>query len=217
VTTPEKVPDGRVIITREPAYITVAFGKTIDNPKPANGINQLLLDDESVVFECAEGDYINPDIERVIRHRPKHSPSAQKYTPETVAKVMEYWHRERAVSVRGVNERTANRLNSDRVPTPTGVQWFASTVASLAQRHKDEHKAPADHVPAPFPQPAPVPQAKADTIAAGEAADKIKELVEWLVSAVASAESRCDHGDYDELKEKASMFDQMRTFMGKGE
>lgn len=232
-TTPEPTFDGRAVITREPAYVTEMFGKPVKNPKPIKGINHLLLADETTVYECADNDYIHPDVHNVIRHRGKHTSTSRKYSAETLAKVMEYWHAERAVSIRGVNERTAKRLNAEGIRTTSGVKWYASTVSALAQAHKAEYpaaEAPADPIldliseapapaPAKVPGPRPVPghswraPAPADAVAAGMAAEQIKSLVEWIVSCVVAAESRCDHEDYEELKERAAWADRMQSLL----
>lgn len=221
-TTPEKempgeTPDGRVIVARQPAYITEAFGKPVANPKPAKGINQLLLEDESTIFECAEGDYVNADVQFVVRHRTKHSENKRRYPPDVLAKVMQYWYAERQVSVRGVNERTAIRLNADKVPTPTGMQWFASTVASLTSTHKAEYPEGEVQGQDATPDPAKPILAPPDAMTAAFAAGQIRSLVDWLLSAVEeSAGNCCQHDDYDDLKEKAETFDQLQTLLQKG-
>lgn len=225
MTTPEKTADGRAIITREPAYVTHMFGKPVKNSKPLKGITQLLLDDESTVFECADCQHTNPDVQIIIRHRGKHAPGKNKYTPEVLAKVMQYWNEERKQGLRGVNERVALRINAERIPTTGGGKWYASTVSALHQAHKADYPAwdadlPSAEIPYQARKAAPaveMVQVPPSGLSAGLAADQIKMLAEWLAGAVVEAESRCDHSDYDELKLKAAMLDQMRTFMGQGE
>lgn len=229
--TPERFDETRTIITREPAYITHNFGKPIPNPRPAKGINQLLLDDGTTVFECAEADYTSEEIERVVRHRSKHTTGKSKYAPEVIAQVMECWWAERANGIRGVNERTAIKLNAQRIKTVSGGKWYASTVAALAQGHKADYPAPdpAANGHDPFkavdaimaeradraPAPAPAPELTRAVVfgSVEEVAGRISELLDCLV---AMAQTPCPHDDYDTLKAKAGAFDQMRTFMGQG-
>jgi len=218
--TPEKFDDTRTIITREPAYITHNFGKEIRNPKPAKGINQLLLSDETVLFECGECQHTSADIQMIIRHKGKHSLTARKYSPEVIAKVMELWHAERVNGIRGVNERTALKLNAEKITTISGGKWYAA----VAQGHKADYPAANGHDPfkaidAIMSEPrrtAPAPVEVTPALVYGtveEVAARISELLDCLVT---MAKTPCPHDDYDTLKAKAGAFDQMRTFMGQG-
>lgn len=208
--------EGREVITREPAYLTTAFGKKLPKPRLVSGVNECLLSDGATVFECEGSDFVHEDVQRVIRHRSKHAPSARKYPAETVAKVLKYRELERAKSIRGWSERVAIRLNKDKVPRPDGGQWLAHNVHSVASNHQAEHEAQEQKAVIHALNDATgrmTGRERAITIATN--LTHARKLLDEVLSMEASF-NYCDHDDYDDLRVKAAMLDQMRTFMGEG-
>lgn len=221
--------EGREVITRECAYTETAFGKKLPKPSPVTGVNECLLSDGATVFECAEGDYVNADIQRVIRHRGKHTESARKYPADVVAKVMAYREQERAEGIRGSSERVATRLNKEKVKRPDGQKWLAHNVDSLARHHQGEQDQAVDAllnsaataavaVLVSNPNTPKIIEAVSNRARAITIATKLTQARALLdeVLQLEAVFSGCDHDDYDELKAKADMLDQMRSFMGEG-
>lgn len=206
---PTITPDGRTVITRVDAYLTEAFGRKLPKPRKVTGISELLLDDGDTVYECDQYDFVNSDVQRVVRHRSKHTRTSSHYDPVSIEKLLKYRELERAKSVRGWAERVAARLNKDKAPTPDGGRWFASRVSSLSRTHGQEAAAPAPHDPQPARDPlldvindkqeSDLAQARAIIAKAGDMVFELNHLLGL----------QCDHDDYDELKAKAANFDQL--------
>lgn len=229
----------REVITREPAYLTKAFGKKLAKPRAVSGVNECLLSDGTTVFECVDNDFVSEDIERVIRHRSKHADSSRKYPADVVAKVLQYREIERARSIRGWSERVAIRLNKEKIPRPDGSKWLAAAVASLCQSHAAEYEKAVNGVATVATVTALVTNPETPKVigAIAEAARSrlfgldpdltarmaettdpamTAKIITDLVGLLAMQAKPCQHSDYDELKAKAAMLDQMRTFMGEG-
>lgn len=231
--------DGLEVITRQPAYLTEAFGKKLPKPRLVSGVEECLLSDSSTVFACTGGDFVNYDLQRVIRHRSKHADSSRKYPADVVAKVLQYREIERARSIRGWSERVAIRLNKEKIPRPDGSKWLAAAVASLCQSHAADYEKAVNGVATVATVTALVTNPDTPKVigAVAEAARSrlfgldpdlaarmaettdpamTAKIITDLVGLLAMQAKPCQHSDYEELKAKAAMLDQMRTFMGEG-
>lgn len=169
-----------------------------------------------------------------------------KYEPELVEKILKWEQIERTAGIRGWAERVAKRLNKAKYTTLQGNQWLAADVHSLARRGRDNAESEHDPMAALLNSATTVATVTAlvtnpdtpkliDAVANvarsrifGLDTDLVTRMAETtdpamtakiitdLVGLLAIQAKPCQHSDYEELKAKAAMLDQMRSFMGEG-
>ena len=207
------------IIAREQAYWH-GFGRSVtEEARPLSGVDKLLMSDETISYGCQTCEYTNPNMKSVQTHQTKHSTKGygvNKYEPELVEKILKWEQIERTAGVRGWAERVAKRLNKAKHTTLSGHQWLAEDVHSVARRYRLDSEPTPEHDPMAaldmWEKAQPVSMLPAEdtlALAAHEA--------QLLLTRIKSVQlGTCEHTDYEELKAKAAMLDQMRSFMGEG-
>lgn len=193
------------IVTRQPA-LWHGFGRhQTPNLRPIKNVEEVLLEDGSTVFGCADCDFLGKAVMNVVRHRNKHSTKGigtTRYPMETIAKVVAA--RAEAIregGLRGWTERAAFILNRDKVPTLNGQAWLAANVFQLAHKYKDEP--PDEDVAADIEQ-------DEEDMTVEAALEEIRRLLDFIARQEPEA---CSHDDYDELRAKAAKFDAMRGLL----
>lgn len=142
--TTKKLADGREVIERQRAVLPHPHPSQAGRLTEFSTINELLLADDSVVFECdftSDCTYVNSHARSVLAHQTSHnsSKSESRYPLETLRLLI----RESKIAIRdhghrGYAERVAALLNARGVKMLSGKEWDSNNVSHVFNAYKDK-------------------------------------------------------------------------------
>lgn len=125
-------PDGREIVAREPA--SGPHPRFPEKIVPYRTINQLLLTDESTVYECDRCGKVHANFRSILSHQPSHGERPPSLYDEKTLRAI-------AVAVRRnwTDKRkfhlAADELNEKKVPTARAEGWNGNMIRQLFNHH----------------------------------------------------------------------------------
>jgi hypothetical protein len=136
--TAKTTPDGRVIADRTP-NAKVPHPNPSQNGRlvPTQGVNEILLEDGTVLTECDDCGRAFENPRSAVAHRPSHNPD--RLGPRYPEKTLRLIAREVAIAggaaKRGVLASVAESLNERQIKMVKGGDWSAGTLGHVYHRY----------------------------------------------------------------------------------
>jgi len=143
----KRTTDGRIVITREPAFGAHPHPRHAGKLYPINGVSKVLVEDEAgepvEVHECNQCGWLAEKVASVTAHMTAHSDGhGTQYEPSVLKRVI----RECLIAQRDTKKKrgyaviVADKLNAAGITTSRGTPWTPGTVSHLFVRYRDEYR-----------------------------------------------------------------------------
>lgn len=137
--------NGVAVVQRSPALLPHPNPSQGGRLVASRGVTHVLLENSYEFFECDYRDcgWTAENPRSVLAHLTSHNPSKREpdYDENTLKKLVQIAHEERAVGFRGYCERTAERLNALGLTRTDGGPFAPENVSYLYSRHRDRYPA----------------------------------------------------------------------------
>jgi hypothetical protein len=185
-----RTPDGRQIIVREQAVGPCPNPSLKGKLVPFTGVNKILLDDDTQLFECNECGDARAKIGSVVAHLNLHTGNKREplYQLDVIRKVLHAVDAARVQKIKSYCETAAATLNAQGITTYRGKRWYADDVSRVYRSWKDKVRIRNTR---PTPTKAPPRAARPQTRVAARStpAGTVVRLVDTYVDVLADRQA----------------------------